>query len=238
MDRRTTSETRVLSKFMDIQFDISKKSGGIHAPGPIITISRDKGCHAAPIADLLLERLNENKSPILKKPEWRLLSKNILEESAKKLQLNPEKLEEILNKKEVSIFEEILLTLVGENYPSELKILHTIRDVILSSASRGNLLVLGRGGIGITRKLPNAFHVKLTAPLDWRIAQLAKNYSCTDKKAREHIKLIDAKRKHFRDFYFGSETAEQHFDVVFNLSSIKPEEIVESIYSIIKFRIS
>jgi len=105
MDRRITSETRVLSKFMDIQFDLNKKSNSKKSGGPIVTISRDKGCHAASIVELLLTKLNEKKNPIIKKTEWRLLSKDILEESAKKLQLNPEKLEEILNKKESSIFE-------------------------------------------------------------------------------------------------------------------------------------
>ncbi len=238
MDRRITSETRVLSKFMDIQFDLNKKSNSKKSVGPIVTISRDKGCHAAPIAELLLSRLNGNKNPIIKKTEWRLLSKDILEESAKKLQLNPEKLEEILNKKESSIFEEMLLTLLGDNYPDERKILNTIRDVVLTAAVPGFLLILGRGGMGITRKLPNTFHIKLTAPLDWRIKQLAKNYKCTRKKAIEHIKAIDAKRKHFRSFYFGTETAEDHFDLIFNLSSITPAELVESIYSIIKVRTS
>ena len=57
-------------------------------PGPVICISREVGCGAVNIAKLLASELN--KQSLVKK--WKVLSKEILQQSARELNMDPYKL--------------------------------------------------------------------------------------------------------------------------------------------------
>ncbi len=227
----------ILSKFLEAKFDEHKPfKKTSSSSGLIITISRSKGCHATPIAEKLVKKLNSSKHPVFKTPKFKLLSKEILDESARKLQIHPGNLERLIESEEKSLFEEILLSLSGENYPSDLKIRNSIRDVIKSAASQGNVVVLGRGGVAITKKIPNTIHIKLDAPLKWRVKQLSIGYNWSEKKALSHILKIDKMRKALRDFYFGKPKGDEIFDLIINLSRLTPKEVVKTLHTLISAR--
>jgi len=61
-------------------------------PGPVITISREYGCPAKAIAQRLSEVLSERKNAAGQINSWKWYSKEILDESAKQLQLDPSKI--------------------------------------------------------------------------------------------------------------------------------------------------
>ena len=65
-----------------------KRNGLI--PGPVLTISREYGCEAEIIARKLLLNLNNQNG---NKPKWKIISKEILDQSAEKLKLNLERVE-------------------------------------------------------------------------------------------------------------------------------------------------
>ena len=225
---------QILSKFLEAKFDEYRSTKGANlTPGLVVTISRAKGCHATPIAEKLLEKLNGPKHPVIKSPKWRLLSKEILEESSKKLQINPGNLERLLESHEKNVVEEIIRSLSGENYPSDLKIKNTIREVVRSAVSHGNVLILGRGGVAITKDIPKSLHIRLTAPIEWRARQLSISYNWSEVRALKYIQKIDNNRKSLSDFYFGKPKGDEVFDLIFNLSKIKPKEVVKTIYALI-----
>ena len=53
--------------------------------GPVITISRQVGCNAVMLAEQIAARLNSEKSDI----KWKVISKEIFQESAKELNMDP-----------------------------------------------------------------------------------------------------------------------------------------------------
>ena len=73
-------------------------------PGPVVTISREVGCNGLLLAKMLSERLNEIN---LLEP-WRVLSKEIFQESARELDLDLNRVTKIFKQKDRYAFEEIL----------------------------------------------------------------------------------------------------------------------------------
>ena len=49
-------------------------------------------------------------------------------------------------------------------YKSDLKIRTTIAKVIRKFANEGNAIIVGRGGVAITRDIPLSLHIFLEAP--------------------------------------------------------------------------
>ena len=63
-------------------------------PGPVITFSREVGCGALKIAKRLEKELNSMDA----KHQWRILSKEIFDECARELDMNKQKINQILNR--------------------------------------------------------------------------------------------------------------------------------------------
>ena len=64
----------------------------IARPGPVITISREYGCPSKLIAAMLTDLINEKYA---RKNKWHWISKEILEETARKLGLTPREIKYI-----------------------------------------------------------------------------------------------------------------------------------------------
>ena len=204
--------------------------------GPVITISREAGCPAKKIAAKLVSQLTELKSPLAKRMDWRWISKEILSESAKELGVDPTEIGYVFRYEKRSIMDEILLSQSKKYYKSDRKIRNTIAKVIRNIASEGNVIIVGRGGIAITRDIEKSFHVKLEAPLNWRAIRISEKYSISMNEALKYAHDIDRKRSQFLDYFHGKGTDYSFFDVTFNCMTLSIDEIVESIIKILQIR--
>jgi cytidylate kinase len=222
-----------VSKFLAASLTQKSLARSGKKKGMVITVSRDTGCDGAAIAEQLVKLLNSDTSQKKKNAQWRYVSKEILERSAAELHMHPDKVTRLLNAQEKNLLEEMLLALSSENYPSDLKIKKTIKSVILSVAGEGNVVILGRAAISIIGNADNALHVKLTAPLPWRIEQVQKGEKLTAVKARHYIEQSDHDRQAMKAFYRGSKITYSDYDLVFNVSTLSNIEIARSIKEII-----
>jgi cytidylate kinase len=202
-------------------------------PGPVVTISRELGCPAKKIATRLTENLNTIEGHMKKHP-WRWISKEILQESARELQVDSTQIQHVFDYKNRGVLEDLLLAQSKDYYKSDLKIRTTIAKVIRKFANDGNAVIVGRGGVAITRDIPKSLHVFLEAPLEWRVLRVAEKYDFTIEKARNHTLNIDKKRSHFRDYFQGKGTDYTRFDVKLNCMTLERKEIVEIIVGALK----
>ncbi len=205
-------------------------------PGPVITLSRELGCPAKVIACKLAERLNEEKTKKSKDIPWRWISKEILDESAKDLNVDCEQIEHVFDYKSRGVLEDILFAHSKDYYKSDLKIRTTIAKVIRGFANHGNAIIVGRGGVAITRDIPLSFHIMLEAPLEWRAVRVASKHEMTIDQARNYAQSIDKKRTQFRDYYQGKGNDYTRFDMKINCMTLSMEEIVEIILGAAKTR--
>lgn len=228
-------ESNILLKYMDQRFKknvMEKKI--ITDPGPVITISRETGCPAKRISKLLTHTLNQKLEK--DEPHWKCVSKEILRESAKELDMNPEHIKYVFDFEKRSTWDEILQSLSTKYYKSDRKIRKTIADVVRSIAVTGHAVIIGRGSVVITHDIPKSFHVNLEAPLEWRIEILCEKLNKTKREAELYALETDKKRKEFRNSFYGKNTDYTRFDVTFNCMSFTDEEIVSSIIHMIGLR--
>jgi cytidylate kinase len=233
----TIHETRYQNLF-DKYFSqvLNDKEGPEKSSGPFISISRDFGCLANPIADRLTKELNQRYKLKGIKREWKWLNKQVLEESAKALEVSPSKIKYIFQSQRKSMIDEIVAAMSTRYYKSDKKIRKTITEVIRSIAKSGDVIIVGRGGVAFGKDNPNSLHIKLTAPIEWRVDRISKNYELTESEALLYVLEVDQERKYLIDSFMGFETDLSIFDLVFNRKTMEEDEIIATILHIIEKR--
>jgi len=186
----------ILLKYLEERLKTVKEHKPIVAEGPVITISRDFGCPANLVASDLAELLTKRDDP--SKEPWKVITKEILDESAKELGLDPEKIEYIFKFEKRSVFDEIIEAFSSKYYKSERKIRNTIRDVIHDFGGKGRVIIVGRAGSTILHDVPRSLHVRLIAPLDYRIEGVSKRHQISHRAARRLTVDMDRKRAQLR----------------------------------------
>lgn len=205
-------------------------------PGPVVTLSRELGCPAKKIAASLSKHLNGLKKKNDKDHPWRWISKEILLESARVLDVDQSQIQHVFDYKSRGLLEDLLLAQSKDYYKSDLKIRTTIARVIRNFANAGNAIIVGRGGVAITRDIPRSLHISIEAPLEWRAMRISEKHGCSIDKARTHAKDIDKKRASFRDFFQGKGNDYTRFDLHLNCMTLEENEIVEIITAALKTR--
>ncbi len=206
-------------------------------PGPVITLSREVGCPAKILAMALIKRLNSMKRDRAKEHPWRWISKEIMMESAKELNVDASQIQHVFDYKSRGVLEDLLLAQSKNYYKSDLKIRTTIAKVIRKFANEGNAVIVGRGGVAITRDIPKSLHVFLEAPLEWRALRVSDKHEFSIEQARNYAQNIDKKRTHFRDFFQGKGNDYTRFDIKLNCMTLEQDEIVDIIVGALKSRL-
>ena len=215
----------VLLKYLEDRYKYNIEPVNIKNPGPVITISRDFGCPAnlcaTDLAELLSKMDEEGKEP------WKVISKEILEKAAKELGLTPDKIEFVFKFEKRSAVDEIIEALSSKYYKSERKIRNTIRDVIGAMGEKGRVIIVGRAGSAILKDIPNSLHVKLIAPLDYRVKGVSRRHQISLFEARKLTIDMDKKRTSLRNEFAGKTIQDTDYDLILNCENFKSEEVVE-----------
>ena len=229
-------EPNILMKYMEQRFKKNVVDGKkkIKESGPVITISRETGCPAKRIAKHLTLILNKKR--VKKDHHWKCISKEILKEAAKELDLEPSKIKYVFDFEQRSTWDEILHSLTTKYYKSDRKIRKTISDVIRTIATTGYVIIIGRGSVAITHDIPKSIHINLEAPLEWRAEMLCEKMHVKIEEAKKYALETDKKREQFRNSFYGKNTDYTRFDITFNCMKLSDEEIVNSIVKILEMR--
>ena len=220
-----------------MHIDISKyMSDRIHSEaellkeaGPVITISREYGCPSKLVANGLSEELTRKMFAKGKQVKWKYITKEIMAESARALEVDPEKIKYVFDYQQKSMLDDILSAQFNKYYKSDRKIRNTIGEVIRNMAQEGHVIIVGRGGVAITHDIPRSLHIMLEAPMDWRVLRVAENYHVSHNEARKTAIEVDKKRKEFREYFYGKETDYTRFDLTINCMTFSIDEIIQII---------
>lgn len=199
--------------------------GNLSTAGPVITISREVGCSGLKLARILSDRLNTRKLS----SDWKVLSKEIFHESAKELNMEPERVRKIFKQSDKYIFDEIIKAFKYKNYKSERKIVKTVTDVILSFAVDGFSIIVGRAGHIIAKDIQNALHIRLVAPLEYRINSIMENNQLNRNEAIAFIMRVEKERITFRKAINKGDLNDEPFDIWINRASFSDDEIIDII---------
>jgi len=204
--------------------------------GPYISISRDFGCMANVIAQKLSRELTKRNEKTGIQKEWKWINKVILHESAKALELSPSKIEYVFQSQRKTMMDEIVNAMSTRYYKSDKRIRKTILEVIRSIAKTGHVIIVGRGGVAFAKDNPKSLHIKLTAPIKWRVDRIARNYKKSRKDALKYLLEVDAERQFLINSFLGFEADCSIFDLVFNRQTLKDDEIISTIINLMEKR--
>jgi cytidylate kinase len=203
----------------------SKHVSAYSQPGPVICISREVGCGGVKLARQLAIELD--KLTFCKK--WRVVSKEILQESARELNMDPNKLRTYLKDGDRTAFDDILSAFGEKRFKSDRKITKTLIDLVSSFANDGYCIIVGRAGHIITRNIEKSLLIKLTAPQDWRVKQIMEKNNLNLRMAIEFIEKTEKERENFRRHIAGEHAKPDEFDLIINLSKIQSDEAIDLI---------
>ena len=226
---------KILTNYMRSRMD-RKSVKEIHKDyGPVVTMSRAYGCPGKIVAQDLAFNLNKRLLGTQAK-HWKWISKEILDESARELKLNKYTVREAVNAKEKGVMDDLIISLANKFYPSDAKVKKTLADVIRGFAKEGNVIIVGRAGVSLTRSIPNSLHIRLQAPVEWRVKIVSERQNLSIDEARRKLLEIDYKRNHLREYYEGMKPHDSIFDIIFNYQTMNEEEILESIIKVMELK--
>lgn len=208
-----------------------KEEAKVFDPGPVITLSRQFGCFASEPAKTLAERISR-KSP----NPWCYITKEIIEDSARKLDVSEHEIAHIFGAAEKSFLSDIMVSFSTKSYVSDSLIKKTIQSVVRAYAEQGNCVIVGRAGCTIAKDIKKSLHVRLIAPFEYWKNSIRSRLKISDKEAYKIVHETDKSRDLFMSFFKGALPDDEVFDLILNRAKLMDNEIVRTIESLAKQR--
>lgn len=174
----------------------------------VLTLSRELGAGEASFAQALAPRLGLT-----------VCDRELLEQEAVRLGVPEAEIEKI-DEQPASLFERFRPGGLHQRY------FEALGQIMKELASRGGVLLVGRGGSRFLRDLPGEFHVRIVAPLEDRVRRVMEHRWQREAGARQLIADSDTKRRRFYEAYFGADWADPlEYHVTVNTARLGPAAV-------------
>lgn len=218
------SRSLVGGQWQNAPADVLRPSDG--ATRPTIILSRTTGSGARSVAEKLAAYLQQRNPQGM--PTWILFDRNLVHRVLEDHQL-PQRLARFVPDEKVAGVDYAVEELLGLHPSWWTMIQHTV-ETILALTRLGNVILVGRGAAAITHQFKNAFHVRLVASLDKRIAQVQSYYGMGQKEARQFIQREDRQRRQFLKKYFDRDIEDPLlYHLTLNTGTVSYDEIARTI---------
>ena len=118
--------------------------------------------------------------------------------------------------------------------PLHEKYIHGLTEAARQAAARGNVVLVGRGTHQLLGE-EEAFHLRMVAPRDWRVARMAEREGWTREQALAHCQEVDRTRDRFVRYFFGPDAARlDQYDLIVNTSRVRIDDVVSSIVQLFR----
>lgn len=204
--------------------------------GPVITVSRETGCFGNSFVMELASYLNKNHGGHRHKNPWKWVNKEIIYETANELKVHPNRVQKLFKGEPRQIMDEVVESLATRYYKNDRMITRAIREIVKKISEQGYVIILGRGGVGLIRHIKNTIHIRLHAPVEWRIENIRNKMEMTAEEAKSFVHKKDHQREALIRKFSPGRYGDELFDLSFNCQTIKRAEIFDSIKAILKAR--
>lgn len=188
---------------------------------PTITLSREYGCEAFPLANLLKETLEKQTGQ-----NWTIYDKGLIKEISSTENLSESFLSHIGDS---SRFLDFMASFNRDAY-THTEAYEKMAKHIAKIALEGNAIIIGRGASLITREFDNCLHFRLEAPFPKRVASIAQRLSMSIPEATDHVVKMQTEREKFiADFFHKDIRDIKYYDAIFNDERLTSEQMVQFI---------
>ncbi len=204
----------------------------VEAPAqPFVTIARQAGAGGVRLAVRLAERLNA-ELPESGDFRWHAYDRDLVEAVANDHHLSTHLIDS-LSQRDQGWLSQVLSALDFDR-PGDLRVFRCTAATIRTLALAGRSILVGRGGVLMTRDLPRGVHVWLVAPHEQRVERLAKEQNLTPAKAAARVREIDHARQLFVKRYFpGQVFGPETFGLTLNCTSMSEDQMIGAIYALL-----
>ncbi|NEW82666.1 MAG: cytidylate kinase-like family protein [Mariniphaga sp.] len=206
----------------------------IEAPGPVITISRECGCSGRLFAEKLTERINLNINNPSQK--WKWVNKEILSIASKELKINPDQIKNLLGGADKNFLDDIVSSFTVKYYAPDAKIKRAIKEVVRHLATQGKVVIIGRGSEALTQDIQRSLHIKLYAPLNWKVDVVSNRDNISKDAAKKIVVETDMRRLKFVEGYLAKEPNKVIYDIDFNCAKFSVDEMIEVIMKVAEMK--
>ena len=182
-----------------------------------IALSREAGTRGPVVSRAVAARLG-----------WKVYDHELLELVANELHVRAKLLEDV-DERHVTWLQECVEAFAAVPAVRESKYVRHLIETMLSLATRGNCIFVGRGAPFV---LPpsSTLRVRLVAPLADRISAVCHDQNVPRDKALRFINETDAERSKFVRLHFLCDTAEpHHYDLFLNTSEFSVDDCADLI---------
>ncbi|NMC41297.1 MAG: cytidylate kinase-like family protein [Bacteroidales bacterium] len=203
--------------------------------GPVITISRQTGCDARQVAEMVVDNLNRKYCT----NKWKWIDKDIIYKVADELNTDPNRIENFYKGIELSDVSEMIMAFSG-NFVSDMRVKKAIKEVVLSMCKEGYIVFVGRAGVAIARDIVNALHIRLVAPFYWRVENVMKKKEMDIETAEEYVIDTDEKRFNLIQTFLDKKplTIDYLFDATLNRNSFSINEIADFVTNMFECKVA
>lgn len=198
------------------QFSKARPKRGV-AFRPIVTLSREPGSGGNIIGERLARRLDLD-----------LFHQEVIHAMAKSAKVSAQ-LMETLDEKGLSVLDDWMAYLVDARHMWPDQYIKHLMKVIGALGRHGGAVLIGRGANFI---LPpeRRFSLRIIAPLEIRLTNVARTFQVTESEARKRIIKTDSQRRAFIRKYFNTSIGDPlNYDMVVNTGTTSIEGIVEAV---------
>jgi cytidylate kinase len=197
---------------------------------PFITISRQPGAGAAALKDHLIERLRAVDPA---DPPWTGFDRELVEKVAEDHNLS-ERLIESLEDSRYSWLYELVRGLNVDRPPSDVSVYRRVAKSIYALAQAGRVVLVGRGGVFLTRRLPGGLHIRLIAPFEERVERYQVDHATDRRTAEKTLREIEERRAAFYKRFWPSQSlGPDTFDATFNTARLSEAQLAEAILPLV-----
>ena len=176
----------------------------------IITVTREYGAGGAEVAKGLAERLG-----------WELLDRQLLH-SAAEIEHVPDADMERLDEKALSVADRFRL------HPPHERYMHGLTAAVNRAVDRGNVVLVGRGTRHLVGDAPDALHIHLMAPQEWRVQRMAAREGWSPAEALARCTAEERMRQRFMLYFFAEAVPQPaNYHLLVNTSRIPLADVVD-----------
>jgi cytidylate kinase len=203
------------------------------SPKRAVTLSRQCGCGAHVIANLLSRYLEAGSAPGA--PPWTVYDRNLVETVLTEHHL-PSRFSRFMPEDRVTEMNDIMAELLGL-CPASWTFVQQTSETILRLIEKGNLIIVGRGANIIAANRPHVLNVRLIGSIERRVERKAEMESLDRKEALNRIRLEDAGRQRYILKHFNKDINDPSlYDFVLNTDWLPAEAAARIIGELVHSR--
>lgn len=191
-------------------------------PKPTITLTREFGCEAFPIAEELL-KLCEKKSG----EQWVLVDKTLLDAVAKEHHISGEIVHSLGQKPR---WLDEMLAALSPNWKTDAAYYQMLCKEVASIAMAGNAVIVGLGAPIITLLLKNCYHFRLYAEQEFKVRSISRRMDISKQEAELLVEERQKERdRTIRKLLDADESNPFYYHLIFNNGKVRNNQVAKTI---------